>query len=265
MCSQTATSIHLITGRYFDLIDPDPEDFKAWDIAWSLHSTNRYNGHTTTPWDVLSHTGLCYLLAMMENNAKISWHNKLGILLHDAAEAYCGDMVRPLKQVMPEFERVETNIMNALLTRLGVEFGDINWDFVKEYDNQALRVEVAKLQKRTGPSRYTPVVKNEPNYKGNLILTKIPDYLNALRDTLINLKVERINEFFECPEYLLKEASFCNTPFNIQNDYQAQSRFNVDIEEKPPINDMSKREIIEDINSLRTEQADFSNVLNMRA
>jgi len=35
---------------------------------------------------------------------------KLHGLLHDAAEAYVGDMVSPLKKIMPEYKEVEARI-----------------------------------------------------------------------------------------------------------------------------------------------------------
>ena len=43
-------------------------------------------------------------------------------LLHDAAEAYLGDMVRPIKQRMPEFKAIE----NRLLQRIAKRF-DLAW------------------------------------------------------------------------------------------------------------------------------------------
>ena len=40
---------------------------------------------------------------------------KLYALLHDASEAYLGDMPRPIKKVCPWYKEIEENIMNKIL------------------------------------------------------------------------------------------------------------------------------------------------------
>jgi len=63
-------------------------------------------------------------------------------LLHDASEAYIGDMIKPLKVHIPTFVLVEDRIMRAICKRFGIDYKRIKelkpWDIEAqqiEYDN----------------------------------------------------------------------------------------------------------------------------------
>src|SRR5262249_37415971 len=43
-------------------------------------------------------------------------------LMHDAAEAFLGDVTRPLKQLLPEFKRIEAEVERAILGRYGIAY-----------------------------------------------------------------------------------------------------------------------------------------------
>lgn len=93
------------TGRRFDYLAPAEELAKAVcleDIAHALARICRYGGHVATWWSVADHC----LEVSRELEAKateagyeddeVAYLALVG-LLHDAAEAYTGDMVAPLK------------------------------------------------------------------------------------------------------------------------------------------------------------------------
>jgi len=87
------TKIVTYTGKLFDLLNPVPEMVCIEDIAHSLSLICRYTGHTKEFYSVAQH---CTLMAECTQ----LFGNPLARLLHDAAEAYIGDMSSPWKQML---------------------------------------------------------------------------------------------------------------------------------------------------------------------
>lgn len=83
------------SGRKFDLANPTADMVDTADLAHSLSMQCRFNGHTTSFYSVAQH---CLLVAEL-----VPEEHKLAALLHDATEAYVGDLVRPLKEGMRDF------------------------------------------------------------------------------------------------------------------------------------------------------------------
>lgn len=100
------------TGRAFYPMDPQPEDVIPADIAHALSLICRYGGHTIRFYSVAEH---CVLLSYA-----VRPENALWALLHDATEAYVGDMVRPLKGSMPAYRAAEDRVMAAICERFGL-------------------------------------------------------------------------------------------------------------------------------------------------
>ena len=97
------------TGIKFDLLAPTPAMIDQRDIAHALSNLCRFNGHTHTHYSVAEHSIRVAQIVPVQF--------QLAALLHDATEAYVGDMVRPLKQVMPDFRKVEKRIWQAICER----------------------------------------------------------------------------------------------------------------------------------------------------
>jgi hypothetical protein len=87
------------TGRRFDLFEPDADMIDPRDISHSLAHLCRFNGHTREFYSVAQHSCIVADLVPEEH--------KLAALLHDAAEAYLGDMTRPLKQWIHAYQDFE--------------------------------------------------------------------------------------------------------------------------------------------------------------
>ena len=112
------------SGKRFDLLDPKPEQIDLEDIAHSLSMLCRFNGHTREFYSVAQHSVL--VADWMEGHYGRELA-KYG-LLHDAAEAYIGDMGSPLKSqdCMTSFRFIEYKIMDVIWTKFGIEYPSID-------------------------------------------------------------------------------------------------------------------------------------------
>ena len=122
------------TGRAFPVLEPTAADVSVVDIAYGLAFQSRFNGHTRRYYSIAQH---CVLVSeIFEGMApEFIWGNEfheftprewglVGLaLLHDAPEAYLGDIVRPVKLSIQGFEELEARAMRAILEALG--FGGV--------------------------------------------------------------------------------------------------------------------------------------------
>lgn len=97
------------TGKHFDLFEPDADLIDPRDIAHALAHLCRFNGHTCEFYSVAQHS--CIVAEL------VSEEHKLAALLHDAPEAYLGDMTRPLKQWISAYRHFEDHIWERVCER----------------------------------------------------------------------------------------------------------------------------------------------------
>ncbi|KAF6692720.1 phosphohydrolase [Pseudomonas sp. EKM23D] len=101
------------SGQQFDLLCPTAPMIRPVDIAHALSRLCRFNGHTRTHYSVAQHSMIVASLVPAEH--------QLAALLHDATDAYIGDMTRPLKAVMPEYQVIERQIWLAVCERFSIQ------------------------------------------------------------------------------------------------------------------------------------------------
>lgn len=104
--------IQTYTGKVFDVRCPSPESIDLEDIAHALSMICRYNGHTTRFYSVAEH---CVVMSRM-----VDEDVAFEALMHDAAEAYVSDLTRPVKQLVPAFEVMESRITSAIRHKFGL-------------------------------------------------------------------------------------------------------------------------------------------------
>lgn len=109
--------ITTIGGRSFNPLSPDVRDIDIGDIAHSLSLICRANGHFSEFYSVARHCINC----MKEAKARgFSARMRLLCLLHDATEAYIGDMTRPLKRQLPFYCECEERLHVHILEKFGI-------------------------------------------------------------------------------------------------------------------------------------------------
>ena len=105
-------TILLRSGNYFDLQDPSASRFEVTDIAHALSNICRFTGHTQRFYSVAEHSVICSHMVPPED--------AMAALMHDASEAFIGDVSTPLKSLLPDYKSVERRVEQAVWSRLGL-------------------------------------------------------------------------------------------------------------------------------------------------
>lgn len=131
------TTLYVSTylGNRFYPLEPRIDDVDIEDIAHGLAYQCRFNGQTSAFYSVAQHSLMVSALVPEEL--------KFAALLHDAAEAYLGDMVKPLKVLLPEFAAIEDNVARIIGERFRVDLA--HHPVIKRADLVALATEKRDL------------------------------------------------------------------------------------------------------------------------
>lgn len=120
------------TGKLFNLNNPSPVTVDIEDIAGALSKTCRWNGNIPHFYSVAQHSCMVAWLAPPEL--------ALPALLHDAAEAYTGDIIRPVKKLLAQaYYDLESQIVEAICLKFNIT--PVSIDAIADYDNMALEIE----------------------------------------------------------------------------------------------------------------------------
>ena len=116
------------TGRQFWPMDPKIEDIDILDIAHGLSNICRYGGHAKAFYSVAEHS--CHVSDALPPELALAG------LLDDAAEAYIGDMIRPIKYSIPQYQALDGYLSAMINERFGIP---------KERHPEVIRVDNAIL------------------------------------------------------------------------------------------------------------------------
>ena len=107
------------TGKFLDLMDFKETDVNLEDIAHGLACVNRFGGQAREPISVAQHS---VFVSRLCDDTPFA----LQALLHDASEAYLGDVIFMLKRApeMIEFRKLEQHVQHTIYRAFGCEVDD---------------------------------------------------------------------------------------------------------------------------------------------
>jgi hypothetical protein len=109
-------------GTLINISHMTPADVSLGDIAWTLSGINRFNGRSDPLYTVAEH---CIALSRV-----VPPQLALAALIHDAAEAYIGDVITPVKLAFPGISKLENGILLAICECFLVDpllLNDVKW------------------------------------------------------------------------------------------------------------------------------------------
>lgn len=124
--------IESVSGILVDIIDTDPDTIKLKDICTHLTRINRFCGAGYRAYSVAEHTLNCLAEAA---NRGVDRTVLQAVLVHDFSEAYLGDVSRPLKNLLPEYRKIEDRLLRVICDKYGVSTEEAVWDEVHCIDN----------------------------------------------------------------------------------------------------------------------------------
>ena len=104
--------ITTITGKHIDFANITPDQFCIKDIAAGLSNTCRFTGQLANFYSVAQHSVYVSQIVPPEY--------ALEALLHDATEAYMGDITSPLKAMLPDYKAIEKRVDAAIREKFGL-------------------------------------------------------------------------------------------------------------------------------------------------
>lgn len=106
--------IILTRKGYYNFLQPTAFYYDIDDIARTLSKICRFGGRMHRFYSVASHSVYVSLIVPPQH--------AMAALLHDAAEAFTGDLSSPLKALLPDYKAIESGIEEAIFAQLGLEY-----------------------------------------------------------------------------------------------------------------------------------------------
>jgi 5'-deoxynucleotidase YfbR-like HD superfamily hydrolase len=113
--------LQTVSGRWVNPFDPDPAQLDPADIARALANQCRFGGHCRAFYSVAQHSVIVSRLVEERGGDP---DDVFAALMHDATEAYLGDMPHPLKHRSPlgaAFQEAEERLEAVIRERFAIK------------------------------------------------------------------------------------------------------------------------------------------------
>ncbi len=113
--------LQTVSGRFVNPFDPDPDQLDIGDIARALANVCRFGGHCRSFYSVAQHSVIVSELVEQRGG---DVEDVFAALMHDATEAYLGDMPHPIKHRSPlgaAFKAAEDHLEAVLRARFDIK------------------------------------------------------------------------------------------------------------------------------------------------
>lgn len=172
----SANMVETYSGQFVDTRAPHADSIRLEDIAHALANTCRFGGHCQRFYSVAEHA---VLVSRRLEQQGASRTLQMAGLHHDDAEAYLGDIPRPMKPLLGAgYKRLTRRMDRAIIKSLGVPDHDDEefHDKIKAVDNWALLLEARYLLPSRGVN-WTAAQKEEWGVEfGDSRRVRTPDY-----------------------------------------------------------------------------------------
>jgi len=122
------------SGVLIDIRKPTPAMIRIEDIALALGNYCRFGGHVSRFYSVAQHSVLVSRMA--------PGYLKKAALIHDFAEAYLGDVIKPLKVILgANYKELEHRFEVVIHQRFEVHLNQGVKDDIAKFDRKAVEIE----------------------------------------------------------------------------------------------------------------------------
>lgn len=182
MTKQTKASIALANGSYLDYNNPSATDFDIGLIAHALSNICRYGGHSRKFYSVAEHSVLVSRV-VPDDLALVG-------LLHDASEAFVGDMPSPLKKMCQSYRTIENRVQEAIANQFNLPYPfphDVHVADKRVY--LAERKQITDAEDKLWHTEYTPaevtVTGMPPKDAKNFFLSRYEELTRGTGNELV--------------------------------------------------------------------------------
>lgn len=148
--------MNLYSGLCVDPLKMTPDDVTLIDIAHPLSLICRGVGQVKFFFSVAQHSMNCAREAAARS---LDPDIQLACLLHDAGEAYCSDVISPVKRRLPSYKEIEKHVQRQVLIHFGVVdvLDSDRWNYVKDIDYAMFTHEATTLFTDVGDLALEPL------------------------------------------------------------------------------------------------------------